>query len=99
MRKVYAGRRAALVQALHDRAPRVGVGGLAAGLHAVAHLPDDIDERHGVREARARSIGLRGMNHYRIDAATDPPQLVMGFGHLTESAIDRGIATIADLLR
>jgi GntR family transcriptional regulator/MocR family aminotransferase len=39
MRKVYAGRRSALVQALHDRAPRTGVGGLAAGLHAVAHLP------------------------------------------------------------
>jgi GntR family transcriptional regulator/MocR family aminotransferase len=52
-----------------------------------------------VREATARSIGLHGMSHYRIDAATHPPQLVMGFGHLTESAIDRGIATIADLLR
>ena len=48
-----------------------------------------------MREARARSIGLHGMSHYRIDAATHPPQLVMGFGHLTESAIDRGIATIA----
>jgi GntR family transcriptional regulator/MocR family aminotransferase len=99
MRKVYAGRRAALVQALHDWAPRVGVGGLAAGLHAVARLPDDIDERHVVHEARARSIGLHGMSHYRIDAATRPPQLVMGFGHLTEGAIDRGIAAIADLLR
>ena len=99
MRKVYAGRRAALLRALHDRAPRADVGGLAAGLHAVAHLPDDIDERHVVREARARSIGLHGMSHYRIDAAAHPPQLVMGFGHLTERAIDRGIATIADLLR
>jgi len=98
MRKVYTGRRAALVRALQDRAPRVGIGGLAAGLHAVAHLPDDVDERHVVREARARSIGLHGMSHYRIDAATRPPRLVMGFSHLTESAIDRGIATIADLL-
>jgi GntR family transcriptional regulator/MocR family aminotransferase len=61
--------------------------------------PDDIDERVVVREARARSIGLHGMSHYRIDAATHPPQLAMGFDHLTESAIDRGIATIADLLR
>ena len=31
MRKVYAGRRAALLPALHDRAPRADVGGLAAG--------------------------------------------------------------------
>jgi GntR family transcriptional regulator / MocR family aminotransferase len=80
-------------------APRVGVGGLAAGLHAVAHLPHDIDERHVVREARVRSIGLHGMSHYRVDPATHPPQLVLGFGHLTESAIDRGTATIAELLR
>lgn len=68
--------------------------GLALVLGALA-----TDERHVVREARARSIGLYGMSHYRIDAATHPPQLVMGFGHLTEGAIDRGIATIADLLR
>ncbi|XVQ15533.1 PLP-dependent aminotransferase family protein [Spirillospora sp. CA-255316] len=98
MRKVYAGRRAALVRALQDRAPRTGVGGLAAGLHAVAHLPDDVDERHVVREAMARSVGLHGMSHYRIGAAARPPQLVLGFGHLTETAIDHGIATIADLL-
>ena len=42
--------------------------------------------------------GLHGLGHYRIDAATGPAQLVLGFGHLTESAVDRGIATIADLL-
>ena len=52
--------------------------GLALVLGALA-----TDERHVVREARARSIGLYGMSHYRIDAATHPPQLVMGFGHLT----------------
>ncbi len=85
IRKVYAGRRAALVRALHDRAPRAGVGRLAAGLHAAAHLPDDIDERHVVRAAKARWIGLYSMSHYRIDAATRPPQLVIGRGAASRS--------------
>lgn len=98
MRKVYAARRAALVRALHDRAPQVRLTGLAAGLHAVAHLPCGADEPGVVREAMARSIGLHGMSHYRMDASTHPPQLVMGFGHLSEGAIDHGIAEIADLL-
>ncbi|WP_433324220.1 PLP-dependent aminotransferase family protein [Spirillospora sp. CA-294931] len=98
MRKVYGARRAVLREALHQRAPRVRVGGLAAGLHAVAHLPGDLDEERVVREAMARSVGLHGMSHYRIDGATRPPALVLGFGHLTEGAIGRGVASIADLL-
>ena len=39
MRASYAGRRAALVAALAEHAPEVVLTGLAAGFHAVAHLP------------------------------------------------------------
>ena len=49
-------------------------------------------------EARARSIGLYGMSSYRPSGHGGPPQLVLGFGNLTEPAIERGIAAIADLL-
>jgi len=40
------------------------------------------------------------MSGYRThQSSTHPPELVLGFGNLTESAIAWGIATISDLLR
>ena len=99
MRTSYAHRRQTLVDALARHAPRVELGGLAAGFHAVAHLPDSLSEPEVVAAARARSVGLYGMSQYRSSGATRPPQLVLGFGNLRESAIARGIATIGDLLQ
>ncbi len=98
MRRVYGARRDALIAALRDRAPGVRLHGLAAGFHAVVQLGDDADEAAIVAEARARSIGLYGMTMYRLSDRRGAPGLVLGFGNLTESAIERGIATIADLL-
>ena len=62
-------------------------------------LPPGVEEGHVVAEARARRIAVTGMSTYRADGAHEPAQLVLGFGNLTESAIRRGVATIADLLR
>ncbi|MBV9607004.1 MAG: PLP-dependent aminotransferase family protein [Solirubrobacterales bacterium] len=98
MRRVYASRRDTLLDALRERAPAVALHGLAAGFHAVAQLSDGADEEAVVAEARSRSVGLYGMGMYRLSAREGPPQLVLGFGNLTEPAIERGIAAIADLL-
>jgi GntR family transcriptional regulator / MocR family aminotransferase len=98
MRGVYAARRDTLVEALARQAPDVLLGGLAAGFHAVAHLAEEADEQAIVAEARARSIGLYGMSSYRPSGRSGPPQLVLGFGNLSEAAIDRGITAIGDLL-
>jgi GntR family transcriptional regulator/MocR family aminotransferase len=98
MRGVYGARREALVEALGQHAPEVELAGLAAGFHAVARLPRGSDERAVVRTARERSIGLYGMSDYRAGGATDPPELVLAFGNVTESGIRRGIARVGDLL-
>ena len=98
MRTVYAARRTALVEALASHAPAVRLSGLAAGFHAVAHLPEHVDEERVVAMARTRSVGLYGMSAYRSTGATTPPQLVLGFGNLSEHAIRDGIVAIADLL-
>jgi GntR family transcriptional regulator / MocR family aminotransferase len=101
MRRVYAARRDALVRALRDRGPWIALHGLAAGFHAVARLREGADEEALVAEARARSVGLYGMNMYRLtdrNGRGARPELVLGFGNLTEPAIERGIAAIADLL-
>jgi GntR family transcriptional regulator/MocR family aminotransferase len=98
MRGVYASRRDTLVEALAGHAPHVSLQGLAAGFHAVAHLPEAADEASIVAQARDRSIGLYGMSSYRPSGKSGPPQLVLGFGNLGEAAIERGIAAIGDLL-
>jgi GntR family transcriptional regulator/MocR family aminotransferase len=76
----------------------VRLTGLAAGFHAVAHLPDGVDEPHVVAEAARRGVGLYGMSAFRADGATTPPQLVLGFGNLGDRGVAEGIATVADLL-
>jgi len=98
MRAEYAARRDALVDALARHAPRLPVTGLAAGFHAVVHLPAGTDEPALVAAARERRVGLYGMSRYRSSGAAEPPQLVMGFGNTGQRAITAGIDAIADLL-
>jgi GntR family transcriptional regulator / MocR family aminotransferase len=98
MRTVYAGKRRALIDALARHAPEVRLSGLAAGFHAVARLPDGRDERAVAAAARERAIGLYPVSDLRAGAGDHPPELVLGFGNLSEPAIERGVAAIADLL-
>ncbi|HEX4257872.1 MAG TPA: PLP-dependent aminotransferase family protein [Streptosporangiaceae bacterium] len=98
MRTEYAARRDVLIRALADHAPQVRLTGLAAGFHAMAHLPGRTSEDAVIRAARARSVGLYGMSSYRNDHSSEPPQLVLGFGNLSQRAIQTGIAAIGDLL-
>jgi GntR family transcriptional regulator/MocR family aminotransferase len=99
MRGVYARRRAVLIDALERHAPGVRLTGLAAGFHAVAHLPEGADEDTVVAEAGRRSVGLYGMAPFRAVRVPAPPQLVLGFGLTGERVIETGIAAVADLLR
>ncbi len=98
MRAIYASRRETLVRTLAALAPDVSLHGLVAGFHAVARLPASCDEAAIVAQARERSIELSGMSDYRASGAVDPPELVLGFGNLSDDAIERGIASLSDLL-
>jgi GntR family transcriptional regulator/MocR family aminotransferase len=99
MRRTYAARREVLVRTLAERAPAVRLTGLAAGFHAVARLPAGATEAAAVEQARARGVGLYGMSPHRATGATDPPQLVLGFGNLSETAIRDGLLRAADVLQ
>jgi GntR family transcriptional regulator/MocR family aminotransferase len=98
MRTIYASRRTRLIAILARYAPGVRLTGLAAGFHAVAHLPAGADEQAVVAAARERRVGLYGMGSFRAAGAAGPPQLVLGFGQVGERAIEPGIAAVADLL-
>jgi GntR family transcriptional regulator / MocR family aminotransferase len=99
MRVIYARRRGRLIAALARHAPGIRLTGLAAGFHAVAHLRAAADEQAVVGAARERRVGLYGIGDYRAAGPAGPPQLVLGFGNVSERAIEPGIAAVADLLR
>ncbi|NJP46014.1 MocR-like pyridoxine biosynthesis transcription factor PdxR [Actinacidiphila epipremni] len=99
MRALYAARRAVLLAALAEHAPAVAVTGLAAGFHAVAHLPAGVTEHGVITAARARAVGLHGMSACHTAPTPAPARLVLGFGAVGERAIAEGIRAVGDLLR
>jgi GntR family transcriptional regulator/MocR family aminotransferase len=91
----YRSRRDTLVAALQVHAPQVRVGGIAAGLHAVAELPPQAEEATVVAAARRRSVGVYPMREYRFGGRAGRPALVLGYGGLGEPAIRRGVPLLA----
>src|SRR5262250_810216 len=65
MRGIYARRRARLIDVLAQHRTSIKLTGLAAGFHAVAHLPAGADEQAVVAAARERRVGLYGMSSSR----------------------------------
>jgi GntR family transcriptional regulator/MocR family aminotransferase len=98
MRLLYKGRREALVEALATYAPDVRVSGLAAGCHAVLELPPGVTEPAAVSGCAAHSVAVYGMSRYRSDRGTEPAQLVLGFGNVTERAITESVRRVGPAL-
>jgi GntR family transcriptional regulator / MocR family aminotransferase len=99
MRGVYAAKRRALMTALARHAPELELRGLAAGFHALVLLPDGLEEDQVVAAARERSLGVYGLRDNTFGPGRRRPALVMGFGNLGEGAIERGIETLAEVLK
>ena len=95
MRARYRRRRDLLLNELARALPEATVRGIAAGLHAIVELPAGDDE-HAIRdEARRRGIALGIMDSYRIDPRDQPPTLLLGYGQVSEPAIQAGISELA----
>jgi GntR family transcriptional regulator/MocR family aminotransferase len=94
MRPRYRARRDALVGALARELPAWRVDdGVAAGLHVVALLPEDVDEGAFLAAGAARGMRLHGLSWFRTRPG--PPGLVLGFGSASEPAIERAVAQLA----
>jgi GntR family transcriptional regulator/MocR family aminotransferase len=90
-RAIYRRRRDALVAALHEHVPEAEVAGIAAGLHLVATFPEGIDEKRLVDAAAGQSVGVKGMSPHRFFGSSGPPAILMGYGAISEAAIEPGI--------
>jgi GntR family transcriptional regulator / MocR family aminotransferase len=94
-RLAYRRRRDRLIAALHERVPHVRVSGIAAGLHALAHLAPGQDEGTVSARAAERGLALQGLSAYGASAA---PALVIGYATPPEHAFTSAVARLCAVL-
>jgi GntR family transcriptional regulator/MocR family aminotransferase len=93
MRPIYRARRDALLAALTEHVPELEPAGIAAGLHLVAWLPEDLDEDEVIEAAAAEGVAVAGVAPYRI-APSPRGGLIFGYSNLSERVIADGIARL-----
>ncbi len=98
MRVRYQRRRETLLEALARWLPQGRVSGPgAAGLFELVELPVGVDEPRLLRAAAARGVGIEGLSWHRF-AADGPPGVLLGYGNLSEPAIEHGVRLIGEAL-
>ena len=98
MRARYRKQRDAMVQALARELPEATVTGIAAGLHVTVELPEGYDAQAIRDEAARRRIVFNSMTEYR-EAGGGSTTLMLGYGSVSEPAIDPGVREIAEIVR
>jgi GntR family transcriptional regulator/MocR family aminotransferase len=97
MRLRYQSRREALLNALARWLPEGRMSGADAGLYELVWLPDGVDERALLRAAAQRGVGLNGLSQHCFTTGGSPG-LILGYGNLSEPAIEHGIHLLSGAL-
>ncbi len=97
MRLRYSRRREALLGALVQWLPEGRPRRDAAGLYELVLLPDGLDEAALLATAARRGVGMEGLAWHRF-AHGGPPGVLLGYGNLSEPAIEQGVRLIAQAL-
>ncbi|OBK73980.1 PLP-dependent aminotransferase family protein [Mycobacterium sp. 1274761.0] len=98
VRPVYRRRRDRLLDTLKTALPGAEISGVAAGLHVYVRLPPSCDERRFIKAARDRGVFLEGASWHWSDSNSAPPALVLGYGSISESAIQTAISTLGSIV-
>ena len=94
MRPMYRSRRDTLLTALARYLPELEPTGIAAGLHLVAWLPQDLEEATVIAAASREGVAVAGVTPYRLSQAPRGG-LIFGYSNLNERAIADGVARLA----
>jgi GntR family transcriptional regulator/MocR family aminotransferase len=94
MRPVYRSRRDALLTALAQHLPELEPAGIAAGLHLVAWLPQDLGEETVVAAAAREGLAVAGVSPHRLSPA-ERGGLIFGYSNLNERQIADGVRRLA----
>jgi GntR family transcriptional regulator / MocR family aminotransferase len=95
MRPRYQRRREVLLAALARWLPQGRPGAGAAGLYLPVALPDDVDEAALLAAAAERGVGMEGFAWHRFREG-GPPGVLLGFGNLSEPALEQGVRLLAE---
>jgi GntR family transcriptional regulator/MocR family aminotransferase len=98
MRRRYQTRRNALLGALERHLPHATVLGAAAGVHLALRFPDNFPFDELVAHAAKMRIRIESLARCYAEPATAPTGLLLGYGNLTESQIERGVQELARVL-
>jgi len=93
MRPIYRSRRDALLRALAQQLPDLEPAGIAAGLHLVAWLPQDLDEAAVIAAAAREGVAVAGVTPYRLSPAPRGG-LIFGYSNLNERVIADGVTRL-----
>src|SRR5262249_32150666 len=96
MRLRYGQRRDALLAALARDLPQWRLLGDGDGLHPDAELPSGADEPAVLAAAARNGVGVEGLSLHSYTGAC-PPGVVLGYAHMAEPAIARGVQLLASL--
>jgi GntR family transcriptional regulator/MocR family aminotransferase len=97
MRLRYQQRRNCLLEALAQWLPEGRLGGDAAGLYELVLLPEGSDEAALLAAAAQRGVGMEGLAWHRFTHG-GAPGVLLGYGNLSEPAIEQGVRLIAQAL-
>jgi GntR family transcriptional regulator/MocR family aminotransferase len=97
MRPLYRSRRDALLTALAHHLPQLEPAGIAAGLHLVAWLPQELDEATVIAAAAREGVAVAGLSSYRLSPAPRGG-LIFGYSNLNQQAIADGITRLAQAI-
>ncbi len=94
MRPIYRARRDALLAALTEHLPELEPAGIAAGLHLVAWLPDDLGEAAMIEAAANEGVAVAGGRPLPAGARRGAAGSSSGTRTFSERAIADGIARL-----
>jgi GntR family transcriptional regulator / MocR family aminotransferase len=97
VRPIYRRRREATLHAVARWLPEASPHGIAAGLHAYIQLPDGCDEAGLIHAAGRLDVIVERASWHWSKPAEAAPALVLGYGALSESSIEKGIETLGSL--
>jgi GntR family transcriptional regulator / MocR family aminotransferase len=96
-RRAFRARRDLLVAELARLLPDCRVTGVAAGLHLVVHLPEEVSASAMVCDAELRGVHVVDLDRYRR-ITSGPPALVLGYGNIADSLVPEAVSILADVL-
>lgn len=95
MRLLYQRRREVLLEALARWLPSAHASGANAGLFELVSLPEDVLESLLLKAAGTRGVGAEGLSLHRF-AADGPAGVLLGYGNLSEPAIEQGVRLLGE---